>query len=78
MSKAQKNCNCDWSVVAYVKTEIVDALSKAIERVKAVHKEVLCECASCKDNDLEMICWMCHDDYPCMTIMAINGELDEA
>jgi hypothetical protein len=34
MFRKQKECSCDWSAVAYVKTDINLGLSEAIKRVR--------------------------------------------
>jgi hypothetical protein len=86
MFRKEKECNCDWSAIAYVKTEVNLELSKAIERVRELHKLRVEVNEHGYSNDT---CWGCYDeepstgkqfhhDYPCPTIKALDGITDEA
>jgi hypothetical protein len=80
MFRKQKECNCDWSAIAHVKTDVNLHLSKAIQRVRELHRptEDGRSCVECSriicsgtPNGLGGI------QYPCLTIATLGGFTDE-
>jgi len=57
---------------------------KAIQHVRELHKEIDGNTSICGDPDCcgeyeegYIVCGHCYDDYPCMTIQALDGEQNE-
>lgn len=78
MFRKHKECNCDWSAIAYVKTDINLQLSKAIERVRMLHvKQVRSDGEYCGTCAYPAI-WDEWQVWPCATIKALDSETNEA
>jgi len=71
----------NWNATAVQYMELNKQKTEAIQRVRELHKEIDGNTSVCGDPDCcgeyeegYIVCGHCYDDYPCMTIKALDGE----
>jgi len=74
----------NWNATAVQYMELNKQKTESIQRVRELHKEIDGNTSICGDPDCcgeyienYTICQHCTDDYPCMTIKALDGEKND-